>query len=206
MTSLNPFTYPSEPHVRKHGPAGYKSYESYRPWLRDEFTFRCIFCLCREQWGLIRGSFDIDHFVPQSQDPAGGLSYDNLLYACRSCNLGKSSNLLPDPCRIAFGKCLSVGLDGGVVPLNDEGQILVDTLRLNNQDYTHFRRLILGIVNSLVRSRNRSDHHILSMLMSYPDNLPDLSSLRPPRNNRPEGVKESYLARRAAGTLPAYHH
>jgi hypothetical protein len=35
-----PFAYPSAPHSRRHGPAGYEDYTHYKPWLRDEFTFR----------------------------------------------------------------------------------------------------------------------------------------------------------------------
>lgn len=50
-----PFNYPDAPHRRRHGPRGYADYASYRPWLRDEFTFRCVYCLLREQWGLVRG-------------------------------------------------------------------------------------------------------------------------------------------------------
>jgi hypothetical protein len=43
------FEYPLMPHVRRHGPAGYDDYASYRDWLRDEFTFRCVFWWCRAQ-------------------------------------------------------------------------------------------------------------------------------------------------------------
>ncbi len=42
------FDYPEPRLERIHGPAGYSTYESFRPWLRDEFTFRCVYCLKRE--------------------------------------------------------------------------------------------------------------------------------------------------------------
>jgi len=45
MKAPDPFTYPAQPHVRKHAPAGYKDYTEYKPWLRDEFEFRCVYCL-----------------------------------------------------------------------------------------------------------------------------------------------------------------
>jgi len=35
---MTAFTYPPEPHVRRHGPQRYADAASYRPWLRDEFT------------------------------------------------------------------------------------------------------------------------------------------------------------------------
>ena len=44
------FQYPSSPYTRRHGPCGYSDHTSYKPWLRDEFTFRCVYCLARERW------------------------------------------------------------------------------------------------------------------------------------------------------------
>ena len=66
---MEPFIYPAEAHVRRHGPQGYASANSFRPWLRDEFAFRCVYCLLREQWGLVRATFDLDHFLPVSSRP-----------------------------------------------------------------------------------------------------------------------------------------
>jgi len=34
------FAYPLAPHVRRHGPRGYRRYEKFKPWLRDEFALR----------------------------------------------------------------------------------------------------------------------------------------------------------------------
>ena len=97
------FEYPVGPHVRRHGPEGYADYESYRDWLRDEFTFRCVYCLHREEWYNRSGAFHIDHFVPASTNASGKCEYKNLLYSCATCNMAKSNILdLPDPCRVAF--------------------------------------------------------------------------------------------------------
>ncbi len=43
------FDYPESQQERVHEPAGYVSYESFRPWLRDEFTFRCV---CRVRFRI----------------------------------------------------------------------------------------------------------------------------------------------------------
>jgi hypothetical protein len=83
----DPFAYPSTAHARRHGPQGYADYLSYRPWLRDDFAFRCVFCLLREQWGQMRGGHAIDHFEPVAQYPERGAQYDNLLYACITWNV-----------------------------------------------------------------------------------------------------------------------
>ena len=194
-----PFAYPSEPHVRRHGPFGYRDYKSYRDWLRDDFSFRCVFCLNREQWGIAKGNWDIDHFVPQSIDPLSVLLYENLLYVCHSCNSLKSNHLVPDPCRVAFGKSIVVRDNGEIVSLNDDGEILIEMLRLDNKDYTRWRRLIICTIRSLAK---KGDKETLTLWMGYPEDLPDLKVPKPRGNTKPEGVTDSFYARRMKGALP----
>jgi hypothetical protein len=193
-----PFAYPTIRHARKHGPYGYTSYESYRAWLRDEFSFRCVFCLNREQWGLARRVWDLDHFLPQDSHPQLSLDYENLLYTCRTCNGTKSDQIVPDPCKTAYGKCVKVHPDGTIEALNEDGEILIEILRLNNEDYTRFRRLMIDTLRSLAIH----DRQTYVLWMRYPEDLPDLSRLRPPGgNSRPAGVNESFYARRIRNVL-----
>lgn len=193
------FDYAEHPHRRKHGPAGYKDYESYRPWLRDEFCFRCVFCLRREQWSLLLGNWDIDHFEPQSRAPDKSLDYENLLYVCRTCNLNKSDSLVVDPCGVALGELMQVDADGMITSLNDEGELLIQVLRLNNADYTNFRRRMLSILAAV----EQQEPETFVALMGYPDELPALRLLNPPSgNSRPEGIENSCLVRREKGDLP----
>src|SRR5260221_4890554 len=112
MTS--PFIYPSVPHVRRHGPRGYADHAGFRPWLRDEFSFRCVYCLQRELWVQSQGTFDVDHFLPVSLHPELGVQYDNVLYSCCSCNLAKRAKKLPDPLTALVRKALRVGADGRI--------------------------------------------------------------------------------------------
>ena len=196
---LEAFNYPTSLHVRKHGPSGYSRYESYRDWLRDEFSFRCVFCCRREQWDLMAGSWDIDHFIPQGIRPDRKLEYENLLYVCHACNLVKSKKLVPNPCEVAFGLNVEVHDDGSIDALNDDGQTLIDELKLNNDDHRKYRRLIIGTIRSLAIH----DRQIYTMWMRYPENLPDLSGLRPPGgNSKPDGIDDSIHARRIRGDLP----
>lgn len=194
----NPFAYPKRKQTRRHGPRGYANYKEYRDWLRDEFSFRCVFCLKREQWDYRFGLWDIDHFIPQSIDYSSRLTYENLLYVCRTCNLIKSNNLVPDPCNVPFGMCLKVNNDGTITALNATGQILIDEFRLDNEDYTNYRRMIIETVRVLAKH----EWSTLVLWMCYPDNLPDLSKLKPPGNSKPKGIKHSFYARRARGSLP----
>ena len=103
-----PYVYPDTPHVRRHGPRGFNDYKRYRPWLRDEFSFRCVYCLEREVWRDMRDRMHIDHFVSQAIRKDLKCDYSNLLYACPGCNKLKGTKLLPDPCQLAFGKYLRI--------------------------------------------------------------------------------------------------
>jgi hypothetical protein len=47
------------------------------------------------------------------------------------------------------------------------------------------------------------DAELFGRLVGFPDDLPDLGRLRPPRNTRPAGVDESWFARRRRGNRPA---
>lgn len=91
-----PFTY-REKHTYRHGPCGYVDNANYRDWLRDEFTYRCVFCLLREQWGRVRGTSALDHFRPVSLHLELKCVYENLRYACVGCNGTKGDRLLTDP-------------------------------------------------------------------------------------------------------------
>jgi hypothetical protein len=194
-----PFLYPATPHKRKHGPFGYDNYESYRPWLRDEFSFRCVFCLQREQWpGTRSGRWAIDHLLPREKHPEKLVDYDNLLYLCHTCNGNKRAKLVPDPCRVALGRCLRVHADGRISARNRQGRLLVRILRLDNDDYTEMRRQVIGILTTC--AKHKPD--LFVSLMRYPNDLPDLGTCRPPGNSRPNGVQNCCFALRAKGALP----
>ncbi len=197
-----PFDYPSAPHVRRHGPRGYAGYESYRPWLRDEFSFRCVYCLTREASSQLTGAYAIDHFAPVVARPDLETAYDNLLYACAACNLAKGGRVVPDPLAVLLEPAVRVGEDGIIHADTPEAAKLIELLGLDRGRLNEFRELWIGIV----RLAERADPALFRRLMGYPDDLPDLAALNPPGGNaRPEGIRESCLVRRTAGTLPAVY-
>jgi len=193
------FEYATTPHLRRHGPAGYSDYESYRDWLRDEFSFRCVYCLHREQWNYGGAAFHIDHLVPVVANPAGELEYSNLLYACATCNEAKSAVLgLPDPCRIAFHDCLRITDDGRVEALNADGQRLKLVLRLDSEKTVGYRSRWMRNLESL-RTKDRT---IYQEYMGFPTDLPDLRKKRAPANTSPGGAANCYFVLRERGELP----
>ncbi len=148
---MTPFTYSPEPHVRRHGPQGYADAASYRPWLRDEFTFRCVYCLFREQWGRLRGTFDVEHFRPIASQPGDRLSYDNLLYGCTACNTGKGKQLVPDPLTALVCGDVWVNEDGTIEGRTRQARRLIRVLGLDDREYTEFRLVWLEIVGLAAR-------------------------------------------------------
>jgi hypothetical protein len=195
----HPFAYPPGVHVRRHGPAGWADYSRYRPWLRDEFCFRCVYCLNRERWIDTRRGYQIDHFVPQKLRPDLRADYDNLLYLCAACNNLKGATLLPDPCATALADCLRFHDNGCVEPLaanSDVGERLIEVLELDQPELIEYRRSKIGAV----RSHAIHDRQLYLHEMGFPSNLPDLSKDPPPRNTRPGGVSQSWFALKCAGT------
>jgi hypothetical protein len=197
---MTPFTYPAAPHPRRHGPQGYAHYASYRPWLRDEFSYRCIYCLLREQWGRVRGAFDLDHFLPAAHYPEQRQTYDILLYSCATCNEAKGDDVLPDPCQVLVGGDVQVQDDGVLEARTRAARRLVRKLGLDDREAQEFRLLWIGII----ALAERYDPALYRRLLAYPKDLPNLTRLRPPGGNtRPEGIEESAYVKRQNGSLPA---
>lgn len=196
------FQYPSQPHIRKHGPQGYHAYESYKPWLRDEFSFRCVYCLCRERWFPDgEAAFSVDHIRPQSLDLDSVNVYENLLYSCCQCNAIRGADEISDPCVHSFGELLHVRSDGTVTADSEEGRNLIEICRLNRSRLVAFRHGMIEILANLA-SREDSEGGLSRHILGFPDSLPNLSRLKPPGGNtNSDGVATSFFSRREQGTL-----
>lgn len=197
--AINPFKYPDGIHLRRHGPFGYQDYDSYREWLRDEFCFRCVFCLKRELFDVRMNAFDIDHFIPQSVAPELKLEYDNLIYICKRCNSVKSDLEVPDPCKVSFADCIEVLDSGEFQHLNNHGELLIDLLNLNESERVQYRYTLITLLNSLDPTKV---DEVLPLFMGYPKELPDLSKKQSPGNRKPEGIAQSWFQKRLRGELP----
>jgi hypothetical protein len=165
---MNPFAYPAQPHQRRHGPRGYAGYESYRDWLRDEFSFRCVYCLNREQWVIAKGAFAIDHFVPASLNPGRVTDYDNLLYACVACNLTRGNQSIPNPLEHLLASTVEVQASGSIVARTAPAQEIVEVLHLNDPEYVGRRRQMIALLGEL--EKRRPD--LQRIWSGYPDDLP----------------------------------
>jgi hypothetical protein len=201
------YDYPSTPHERIHGPSGYEDYRTYKEWLRDEFEFRCVYCLKRERWATDDEDriFGADHVFPKGLPQYEHLEceYTNLIYSCNRCNTAKLTAILIDPCREGFSTHLRIKPSGEIEWLTVEGEKIVRKLKLDSPGRTRFRRWLLEFHRAALTKPDGDTAKLLRYLMSYPDDLPDLGSMRPPRGNtKPEGISRSHFERRKRNELP----
>jgi hypothetical protein len=142
----------------------------------------------------------IDHFSPVALYPELATSYDNLLYACASCNAAKSDLVLPDPTSALLAGSIRVLADGSVEATTPAAARVIHLLGLNSPKYREYRLLWIEIM-AMAESH---DPDLYRRVMGFPEDLPDLSTLHPPGGNaRPDGVKTSHFEQKKAGTLPA---
>jgi hypothetical protein len=206
MNLPTPFANPTTPHARRHGPQGYKDYQSYKLFLRDDFTFRCVYCLERETWYPNRAdAFSTEHFEPKVLNPDRERDYENLVYACTRCNSIKREKVLfLDPTLVALADHLRVAEDGQIEGLTPEGKKLIALLDLAHTPAVEVREETLLILRA---KREQPDnpviHEIFLRRFRYPTDLPDLTKAKPPGgNSRPDGIEDSHHMRRRRGELP----
>ncbi len=210
MTNLpKPFLYPIAPHVRKHGPSGYIDYKSYKPWLRDEFVFRCVYCMEREVWHPSRaGGFSCDHFDSKVIYPERTNDYTNLVYACLRCNSIK--NMVPlhlDPSQVGYGEHIHVDDSGEIVASTIVGQQLIEFFLLDVAPAIDVRAEIQLILRA---KREQPENPVIDAIFKakfgFPLDLPDLYRLKPPTGNSNVGSEaNSFHAQRERRALPEYY-
>lgn len=202
MKRPHAFDYPRSVHVRRHAPAGYKDYRAYKAWLRDEFGFRCVYCLFREMFWPPGGEnkFGIDHIKNRGDHPDLACSYDNLVYACNTCNSLKGSRALIDPCSTAFADHMRVSSSGRIRALTLDGGRLIEVLRLDDPQYVASRCACLDIHRAYLNAQDERASEF-SGFFRYPDSLPDLAAMKPPANARAASVRDCCFERRRRGEL-----
>jgi HNH endonuclease len=207
MTRLRPFDYEVFHRARRHEPSGYQDYQSLKPWLRDEFVFRCIYCLFRETW-YPHGSesFSVDHLVPRSV--LGGkeleCEYKNLVYSCIHCNSSRGVNTILNPNDHYFDDHLSINESNGQLEgLSPLGVETINLLGLNRPDFVGRRNYSFSILSLKDNYPNDPEiHKLFVQEFGFPYDLPDLRSLKPPKGNPSNSQESCYYVLRERGELP----
>jgi HNH endonuclease len=141
---------------RRPNPPNYANYRAYKPLLREDFQYRCAYCLLHEgqaQLGEGFQNFQIDHFRPRNSFPELINVYDNLCYACRWCNRAKwqtwpteeqlaSGYRFVDPCAEDLYKehARLIPDTGKLQPKTRAGDYTIREIRLNRGVFTDLRR------------------------------------------------------------------
>lgn len=117
MSTL-PFRDPESIPVRNYNGIELNNYRGYKKYLRNDFKKKCGYTSCIDEWfgGVI--SFQIDHFMPQSEYPELRNKYSNLIYCCSYVNRAKSNdegNYL-DPCNTDYNLHFYRNDQGDIMP------------------------------------------------------------------------------------------
>ena len=199
------FEYPPTTHQRRHGPQGYNDPKSFKPWLRDEFAFRCVYCLWRETWCVDGdGRFSVEHLKSQSRHPDLIREYDNLAYACCGCNSAKQDREAPVTVDYApLAAHLKVQPDGRVAAKTAEGEQLIELCLLNRPAMVNARQTVSQLWELLNVTSTPEANDLKHRLFGFPTDLPNLARLHPPGGNtKPAGIASSHFERRQRGELP----
>jgi hypothetical protein len=189
------FRYADTPHTRRHGPQGYQDYRAYKPWLRDEFHFRCVYCLCQERWFPDGdANCSVDHVHPSRAAPAQRALCDNLVYACCQCNASKQNAIgVLDPCKEPFGSHVEVLDDGPIQGRTPQGVVLVRICRLERPKLTAFRRGMLPLWHTLERRQDPEPTALRHRCFGLPANLPLLFRLATTERQHPTAGDQGKL-------------
>lgn len=204
-----PYTVPTRAlasNERRHGPSGYLDYTSYKPWLRDEHDFKCVYCLEREAWAASPSCFGVDHMRSQHDAPDERTSYDNLCYCCNDCNRNKGPKSIPQ--RLIdepLNNHLRINEDGSVAALTNEGRWLQDCVFLNHPEVVKRRQLILDLRSAALADLESGHDSPKVRMFEYPSDLENLATRNPPSNSRPAGLEHTAWARRERGDLARFY-
>ncbi len=144
---------------RKEPPPPAKHYRRYRPFVREDFSQCCAYCLICELLAGGKDNFELDHFRPKSISEFESLVNDfyNIYYSCHVCNHYKS-NIWPTPellssgyhfidlCIDRFSEHFDPQQDGTWKPLTPAADYTSSKLRLNRRHLVVIRALLHDIL------------------------------------------------------------
>ncbi len=168
MTNFpSPFRYPKPKHRREFNPQ-HRTNKSYKKVLRVEFNRQCIYCRRPEFYKY--EAFGVEHYKPKEIFPELEWDYDNLFYACNSCNSRKGDSwstktqlldnvFIPNPCEHIMFEHLK--FNGATVKLRSKAGIYTDELLDFNDDVSvSFRETIIYIIEKSIGDINLTESTI----------------------------------------------
>jgi hypothetical protein len=140
---------------RRPDPPAESNYKRYKQALREDFQYRCAYCILHEgdPYGAGFHNFQIDHFRPRNKIPELINTYSNLYYACRWCNGAKADKwplddeqtlgfVFVDPCvEDLFTTHADLNSSTGKLePRTNAGDFTITEIRLNRRMFNDLRK------------------------------------------------------------------
>ncbi|OCG15126.1 hypothetical protein [Gilliamella sp. WF3-4] len=112
---------PKRAYQKKHN-----NYRDYKPYLAEDFHYRCGYTDCIDFWFGGKHNFHIDHFLPKKKYPNLENEYSNLVYACSYVNILKSDDVgnYLDPCNEDFNRHFYRDNMGCIYPRQESEQAI----------------------------------------------------------------------------------
>ena len=139
--------------ARRETPPELSRYQGYKPYLRRDFYYSCVYCTVHENDLQGWRYFDVEHFRPKSLPQFSHLEvvYSNLLYACSICNTYKSNDWPSDdpindgrgyldPCEHDYDDHFAIVSEVEIKGRSGVGQYMVEHLHLNRVQLQNLRR------------------------------------------------------------------
>lgn len=138
--------------IRRTNPPRHKSYQRYKPYLREDFAYACVYCSIHENEAGGPRFFSVEHFRPKSRFPQLLTEYTNLFYACSVCNSYKSDDWPSenpvddghgylDPCLHDYDEHFAATDDHRLVGRSKVATYMIERLHLNRGLLRKIRRL-----------------------------------------------------------------
>jgi hypothetical protein len=156
----------------------YQNYRDYRSLLRQDFRYRCAYCLLHEYFLGGEAGCCIDHHRPiqgPSARPDLISEYSNLYWCCRECNENKGDTWpsaedyaaglrFLDPCQPEddHDRHWRVRPDGVLEPLTPTGRYTIRRLRLWRPFLQHHREQLFHLQEEVLALENRLSAKTLS--------------------------------------------
>lgn len=142
-----------------------RNYRTLKLELWEKFNHQCAYCGTRLYEPLMA---DVEHFLPKSKYPDFQEDTDNLLIACRACNMIKRDQfpldengkpLLLNPVIESFSEHIKQNKNGYLEGLTERGKATIDVLQLNRPSLIEQR--ILDVIDmQFSDDRNLSEHDV----------------------------------------------
>lgn len=131
--------------INRSNPSHKSNYQQYKSILKQDFCGRCAYCNISDE--SITTPFEIDHFVPKSAfngiRPELLTDYNNLIYACKKCNVAKSNqfsgkitsthpsnDLFYDPVKVDYNTIFYRNEFGAIDSDDELGKQMINRLKL----------------------------------------------------------------------------